>query len=140
MSIEQTLERIAVALEKIAAQGSPVVAAPAVRTTAVVIAEAPPAAAKIKKDKPATTTAPVSAPVLTSDEDPFAQPGAPEVTFETLTERLTLHAKTFGTPLTIPIMKKHGANEAKPRMDSIPQGNWKALIDEVNADLAKKGK
>lgn len=134
MSIEQTLERIAVALEKIVALKPSDLGAP--RTASEVQAIAP----AVKKGK-GVAPAPVAAPVI--EVDPFAAPGeaaVPEVTFPMLSEKLQLHAKMYGTPTTIELIKKHGADKAQPKMSSIPTANYAACLAEVEADLAKAKK
>lgn len=139
MSIEQTLERIAVALEKIEARFAGNV------TTAAVTIATPAIVAPVAKDKKKTAAAaPVAAPVIAAAEpSEFDLPGqgAEEpLTFEHLKGRLTLHATTFGTKVTLPIMVKHGADNVTPKMNTIPEANWKACLAEINADLKKQGK
>ena len=127
MSIEQTLERIAVALEKqneltaAIVQGKAAVAAPvpaAVKET------------KVKKDAPAP-------PVAEPEQDPFSGGEEAAVTFETLTELLKAHAKSLGTKLTVALIIKHGADRTTPKMNTIPEANFKACFDEATLDLKK---
>lgn len=134
MSIEQTLERIAVAVEKIAAgRGEPSVTIASVTQTTI-----PAVPIKIKKEKPMAVPAEKSEFDLpsgnadTTNEIP--------ITFDQLKDRLTAHATNFGTKVTLPIMVRHGADAITPKMNTIPEANWKACLAEINADLKKQGK
>lgn len=130
MSIEQNLERIAVALEEIAAQGRTATTAIAaiVKTT--------------KASKPVTTAEKGRPETETSDEvDPFAAPEAePLVTLEKLSDTLKLHAKALGTKVTIALIKKHGADSTTPKINTIPAANWFVCFAEAEADLKKTKK
>jgi hypothetical protein len=133
MSIEQTLERIAVALEKIAE----------VREN-LLIMTSPAADPAVKKPgRPAKAVAPVGAPVVTPPPpealpDPFAE-GAPAaaISFEQLTDLLKKHSKTFGVKTTIALMVKHGADATTYKMSTIPTASYQALFTEATADLEK---
>lgn len=126
----EVLTRIAVAAEKIAAQGNgsaqavpeAVVAKPATRTT------------KVQPVKQVTA-------VAEPEVDPFAQEVEQDVeqgvSFDSLTELLKTHAKQLGTKTTVALIVKHGANRLIPKMNTIPEANYKACYDEATADLKK---
>lgn len=142
MSIEQTLERIAVALEKMEARYAGVLdAAP------LVSAVVPATVIKEKKTtKAAPQAAPVNAPVIQPEADSFTLPGAEEVvplakdstiTLDDLKDKLTAHAKAFGTKVTVELIKKHGADAVVPKIATIPTANYAACMTEVESDLKK---
>ena len=138
MSIEQTLERIATALETIAKACDK---APAAAPTAAPAAAKP---ATTKAAKPTTgMTAPAATPVVAPqpEHDPFAQEAevpVPTITIQQLEESLRHHAKAFGTPTTLALMVKHGADRAKTTIKSIPTVGYQPLNDEIEADLKKQ--
>lgn len=131
MSLEITLERIAVALEAIAKakSGNPLpVLAPV----------------KDKKAKPAPEVQNAPAEQQAAPEsDPFAQEsgGQPStITLGELTDLLRSHAKKLGNPVTIALVKKHGADPVMPKITGIPEGNYQACYDEAMKDLKKAEK
>lgn len=135
--IEQTLERIATALEKIATNGGGNLQ----NTNSVnhKVTEMPVKATKTAK----TATAPVGAPVVVSEvesveNDPFAdaQIGA-TVTIDMVKDVLAKHARAFGTQQTIDLIKRHGADAVTPKIAGIPAKNFAACIAEAEKDLAK---
>jgi len=133
MSIENSLERIAAALETIAANtGSPVLGATPVSLE--------------KKSEPIKVKAPKAAPVVAAPaiEDPFAgeeeQPKAPAVSFEQMSETLKKHAKTFGSPVTIKLMKDHGADPKTPKLATIPEANFAKITAQAITELEKAAK
>jgi len=112
MSIENSLERIAVALESIAASKG--------NAVPVLAQEAP---AKKK------TTAPVT-PIL--DEDPLG--GAPvenSITMDDIHKALRGYMDKNKIEKTKELMIKYGANAAKPVLTSIPEKNYAALMKEI---------
>lgn len=131
MSIEQNLERIAVALEQLVKSkcGTPV---PAVE---------PPVVTKkgLASKKEALAAA---APETEEATDMFASEtqAEPLVTLEKLSDTLKLHAKALGTKLTIALIKKHGADSTTPKINTIPTANWFVCFAEAEADLKKTKK
>lgn len=120
MSIENTLERIATALEKIAAgKGS---SQPDVGLVAL---EEPvkKTATKVKKDAPPAAAATTAAPV--------------EITKAQVEEVLKKYASKKGIPSTKELIVKHGANKETPTIASIPVGNYQEVINAVNEALAQ---
>jgi len=131
MSIDVDLNRIATALEEIVKIGKgggmftgntgnplPPVATP--KTT------------KAAKETPA--------PVAEPEVDPFSQTtdaAEPIVNFESLTDLLKLHAKKLGTKVTVALIIKHGADRTTPKMNTIPEANFKTCFEEASADLKK---
>ena len=112
MSLEQNVERIAVALETLVALAS-----------AGNQAEAKPAKAKKEKD---VAPAPV--------DDMFDAPKPEEkVTLDQLKDVLRAHMAKNGTEKTKALMIKHGAAVAKPVISSIPEANYAALLKEASA-------
>jgi hypothetical protein len=127
--LEEQLKRIADALEKQNALTESLIGnkAPANQQGPVPVAPTPP---KVEKK------APKAAPVV--EVDPFAEEAAePALTFDQIKETLTAHAKQFGSKVTIELMKKHGADAAAPKINTIPEGNWKVCFDEASAELKK---
>lgn len=125
MSIENTLERIAVALEAIAQGGAPAnLNAPAKPTPAA--APAPRAA------KAAPAAAEPVAPV--ADAKVYTQAEVLE-TLKTLAD-----IEDFGSAETIALMVKHGANKETPAVRTIPAANYGALMLEATGLLKKHSK
>ena len=107
MAIEQSLERIAVALEKIA-EGS---------VTAV------PEPAK-KPGRPAKTAEPAPAEdLLGVDVKPVTQ--------EEVHAALKAFMTKYGIEKTKVLMIKNGADQAKPVISSIPRANYAALMEDI---------
>ena len=143
MSIEQSLESIAISLETIAANFR----APA--TPVEIPPQAPevsaPASVRTTRGRP-KQTAPTAAPVvaaaseLEAPENPFS--AEPEVTVETLTDTLRRHGAAFGVQVTLSLMKTHGADAVNPKIVTIPKANYAALVEAAEAEIAKakKGK
>ena len=115
MSIEQSLERIASALEQIAAG----------KTAGC---DAPPPAPR-KAGRPPKVEAP-AAPAV--EADPLAdEPAAPAVSQEEVHKALRAYMDKNGIDKTKALMIKHGAAAAKPVLTSIPVANYGALMAEI---------
>lgn len=128
MSIESLLERIAVALEKIAATADVIT----VEETPVV--EPAPKAKKAKKDDAVNPME-----VLENLDKKVEEAVEPQVTItvEALTLKLREHANTIGAQFTQAIMLKHGANKNTPKISTIPLANYEACYKEAEAELKK---
>ena len=112
MSIEESLSRIALALETIVAKGP---------------GEPPPSEAKPRGRPKATLT-----PVV--EEDPLGDGSAAvAVTQDQLHAALKGFMDKNGIDKTKALMIKHGANAAKPVLTSIPAANYAALMAEIGA-------
>ena len=115
MSIEQNVERIAVALENL------------VELTKVAMAM--PAEEGKKKKKTEAVAA-----VATGIEDMLGDGAAkPEekITLDQVKDALRGHMTKNGAEVTKALMIKHGANAAKPVVTSIPEANYPALMKEL---------
>lgn len=126
MSIDTDINRIATALEEMLKR---------MPITANANQAGPTPPVKEKKTKETVVAEP--------EIDPFGQNEAPvemAVTFETLTELLKTHAKQLGTKITVALIIKHGADKTTPKMNTIPEANFKACFDEATADLKKLDK
>lgn len=123
----EVLTRIAVAVEKIEA-----------RYAGAVPAVVPVAASKETKAKKETSASQVMA-VAEKEVNPFEPENTDDekVTFESLTDLLKTHAKKLGTKVTVALIIKHGADRTTPKMNTIPEANFKACFDEATADLKK---
>lgn len=124
MSLEQTLERIAVALEKIEARYSGIL----------------PTAPRETKVKKETAAAPVA--VVEPESNPFETDAAAEtaISFDALSVLLKDHSVKLGVKPTIALIIKHGADRTTPKLNTIPEGSFKACWDEATADLLKFNK
>ena len=111
MSIEESLSRIALALETIVAKGP---------------GEPPPSEAK-PRGRPKAAPAPVV------EEDPLGDGPAVAVTQDQLHAALKGFMDKNGIDKTKALMIKHGANAAKPVLTSIPAANYAALMAEIGA-------
>ena len=111
MSIEQNVERIAVALENL------------VELTKVAMAM--PAEEGKKKKKTEAVAA-----VATGIEDMLGD-AAPKITLDQVKDALRAHMTKNGAEVTKALMIKHGANAAKPVVTSIPEANYPALMKEL---------
>ena len=109
MSIEQSLERIAIALEEIAGPGK--------------IAPAGTEAPKEKKAKKEAPAAPI--------EDILAD--APVYTQDEVHKALRAYMDKNGIEKTKVLMIKFGASAVKPVLTSIPVANYAALMKEIGA-------
>ena len=114
MSLEQNVERIAVALE-----------------TLVVLAQASEAPEKKKKEKVTPPAAP-QAGIEDMLGDGATKPEE-KVTLDQLKDVLRAHMAKNGTEKTKALMIKHGAAVAKPVISSIPEANYAALLKEASA-------
>lgn len=124
MSIENTLERIAAALETIAGlkQG----AAPAIDTPKVDVSEPIKKTTKKDAEKP-------------SGVGSAGKPGEEkEYTQAEVLDALKGHADEFDSESTIKLMVRHGADKETPAVRTIPSENYGALMADIKADLAKK--
>lgn len=110
MSIEQMLERIAAALEKIAVNGAGIIASP-----------------DVKPAKAAKTTA-AAAPVAAS-----------KITKDQLFDKLKEHGAAFGLKSTKALMVKHGADATNTTTASVPLGSYEALFGAAQTELNTKG-
>lgn len=122
------LTRIAVALEKMVA---------VMPDTAPVSEPVKKASKKSTAKEEMAQAAPVNAPVV--EVDPFSGETAavPEVSIESVLAALKMHAVKFGNPVTLALMKKHGANQNTPTIKSIPTANYAACLAEIKSDLEK---
>ena len=120
MALEQEIQKLIIAVEALTkAMGQPAPAPAPASRAAKPVKEAPPVEQEVNPFEPEASTA------------------APAVTFESLTELLKGHAKKLGTKLTIALIIKHGADRTTPKMNTIPEANFKACWDEATADLKK---
>jgi len=131
MSIESLLERIAVALEKIAATADVIT----VEETPVV--EPTPKAKKAKKDDAVNPMEVLENLDKKVEEVAAAPEPQPVITVEVLTVKLREHANTIGAQFTQAIMLKHGANKTTPKISTIPLANYVACYKEAEAELKK---
>lgn len=145
MSIENTLERIAVALETL-------VSVEIQRRNDLAKTQGP-AETGPAETGPATQAQQADAPKKKTNkkENPVAEPsvglpmGEPEptpvtdkpITKDELTKSLRLHASRYGVPITKGLMIKAGANPTEPTVDSIPVINYAALYTQITGDLSK---
>lgn len=136
MSLEQQLERIAVALETIATNTKPTgnpapVAAP----------PAPPTAAEPKKTtkKAAPAAEPVTASDLSDLELTPETPVAAVVTEEMLRDTLKRYVIKFGREATGKAISKFGAKANAPLIADIDKKKYKECVDALELDL-KNGK
>ena len=106
--LEQILERIAIALERLAGA-----------------AENIPAPEKVKPGRPAKVAA---APVV--EEDPLAEtPSA--FTQDQVRDALRAFMKVQGKEPTMAVMIKYGADKVKPLLPQIKAENYAALMKEI---------
>ena len=112
MSIEQSLERIATALESIVAKGP---------------SEPPPPSEAKPRGRPKAAPAPVV------EEDPLGDGPAVAVTQDQLHAALKGFMDKNGIDKTKALMIKHGAAAQKPVLTSIPAANYAALMAEIGA-------
>lgn len=142
MSIEQDLTRIANALETLvnisaAAYTGGAVPSASENSGGTITGNAPPPA------KPAAKTAlkkkAEPAPVVEEPSEFDTEESADQVQLTTAEIEATLrrHAKAVGSPTTIKLMIKHGADKVTPKIATIPQANYQAIYDEAEADLKK---
>ena len=138
MSLEQQLERVAVALEDIAnsirtVQNRPTVASEPVKK--------PGRPAKVAAPAAPEAPVPPAAEAEVLPEDPFSEgEQLKAVTYDELKEILKTHSKTFGVKVTVALMIKHGADKTTQKMTSIPMASYTALAMEAEAELAKARK
>lgn len=138
MSLEQSLERIAIALEKIAGKSTPT-------TTTVVnmasdtptakpeVLEAAKPAAKAKATPAAKTVTPES--LAAGPVAPAAKPAEAKPT-HTLADVLDLLKKAavkHGAPKIKQLMIDHGADAKMPKVETIPAANYPALVSVVKS-------
>ena len=117
MSLEQNVERIAVALETLVVLAQ---ASEAPKGT-----EAPEKKKKVKEPAP-------QAGIEDMLGDGAAKPEE-KVTLDQLKDVLRGHMAKNGTEKTKALMIKHGAAVAKPVISSIPEANYAALLKEASA-------
>lgn len=120
-TIEQNLERIADALEKIAAQGGGVAA-----QVQQVVAEKP---AETKAEKPAETKA-ADKPKAEADkpaEKPAEKPKSSK-TIEDVRTALKNYREIEGTPAMLEVLKKHGA----ANINELAKEHYEAVIAAVS--------
>ena len=116
MSIEQSLERIASALERLAGN-APV---PEIQVDAPT--------AKVGRPRKAAELAPAV------EEDPLAlAPAEKAVTTEEVRAALQAFMAKNGIEKTKALMIKHGANAAKPIITTIPEKNYAAVMVEIGS-------
>lgn len=125
MSIEIDLNRIATALEQM------LLRMPVASVSTV------PAAVPVKEAKKSKETAPAPVAVAEAEVDPFSHDAEVVPTFDELSTLLKEHSIKLGTKVTIALIKKHGANAVTPKLNTIPEANFKACYDEATADLKK---
>ena len=133
MSIENTLERIATALEIIAGNANKPVApsiepekpkaskVESVKTEAVKPVEKP-KTAKIKEDAPA------SGPEI---EPPAKVTAAPAITLDQVLTAVRQFADKVGADKAKAVMVKYGADKAAPKSKDIKPENYPALMAEI---------
>lgn len=139
MSIEQDLNRIANALEKLSelAAGKMIAApAPAAPGSTATLGGKPP---KVTKATPAPA---VSAPPAPAEDPITGQPIEQEATPTHTIEDVHAHLRTLmetpakgGVEVCKKLMIKHGANPAKPVISSIPRQNYGKLMAEITEML-----
>lgn len=145
MSLEQSLERIAIALEKIANPVTTVNTVTEVRipepSTAAVAKPAPTAkpAAKVETLKPiskgpaAKTVTPESLVDDGSIEPPKPAPAKPTHTLADVLDLLKKAAVKHGAPKIKQLMIDHGADKTTPKVETIPATNYPALVSVVKS-------
>lgn len=116
MSIEQSFERIAVALEEIASQGRGENVTVSLTVPPLANQQEAPKKEKVKK------------PIAEKVEEKVA---SKDVTKEELTAALRKHATANGIPVTKALMIQHGANADTPTFDSLPTKNYAALYAAI---------
>lgn len=136
MSLEQTLERIAVALETIAVNTKPVGnPAPVAATQATPAAEPP---KKTTKKAAPAAEAPVATTPDLADLEPPAPPTAPAVvTEEMLRDALKRHVIKFGKDATGKVITKFGAKANAPLIADIDKTKYAQCVEALEADLKK---
>lgn len=146
MSIEQLLERIAVAVEQnnellsvamfpqknTSAQPVPAVAVPAPTTSAKrgrtpAVSSAAPAAAVV------APAAPVVAETMF--DEPSGVAAQTEVTYESLVAILRRHADAVGIDHTKALMIKYGADKTTPKVGAISKENWAICFETAEKDI-----
>ena len=117
MSIEKSLERIAVAFESLLGQQA--------TTTNNVVTINPEVKPKKTTKKKAEV---VEAEVL---DVPISEPVEKAVyTLEDVRKSLAGYAKDHGKDATIELMIRHGADKAKPTVSSIPSEEYPRIIED----------
>lgn len=141
--IEETLVRIAVALEKqnelvcmLAFKKAGPESGPFNQGADV------PVETVKKTRKVAEPVKPVVAEPVAEEIDPFAAEPEPvaaskEVTFDMLSDFLRKHSVTFGTKTTMALMIKHGADKGTPKLNTIPEKSFNACYAEAQQDFDK---
>jgi len=115
MSLESSLERIAAALETIAAKEG-------------CLPPPPEAVEKKKPGRPAKAAEPVV------EVDPLGdEPTAKAISQDDVHKALRGFMDKNGIDKTKAFMIKHGANPAKPVLTSIPEKNYPAIMAELGA-------
>jgi hypothetical protein len=112
MSLEQSLERIAVTLELIVGH-------------VVGVGQAP--TPKVKPGRPAKSEALPAAPA----EDLLGVDAKPEITQDDIHLALRVYMKKNALEKTKALMIKHGADPAKPVLSSIPAKSYVALMADI---------
>jgi len=124
MSLENDLKRIADALEVIA---STLTSQKDVSVKKVEeVPEVEPVKAEPKKEKKAKKEEPVVVEEVRVVVNKDAVEGL-----------LRKHAQILGAKTTIALMIKHGADKTTPKIATIPEANYAAVIEEATADLNK---
>lgn len=121
MSIEQSLERIATALEQM------------VGTTKDKTGQ--PELSERKEDLTPKKERKPKAPSVISPEEPSS---TATVSLEDLTNLLRKHASALGIPSTKALMVKFGADAETPNVNSIPTNNYGTLAEAAKKDLGGK--
>jgi hypothetical protein len=123
MSLENDLKRIADALEVIA---STLTSQKDVSVKKVEeVPEVEPVKAEPKKEKKA------------KKEEPVVEEVKVVVNKDAVEGLLRKHAQILGAKTTIALMIKHGADKTTPKIATIPEANYAAVIEEATADLNK---